>query len=70
MLVTVKGPVDPTTGMVMNVHELKEYMQVAIMGPLDHKNLDRDVPYFKTQVINSLIFFIIQLTYYSNHNIR
>lgn len=50
VLVTVKGPVDKTTGMVMNVHDLKQYMQQAIMDPLDHKNLDQDVPYFKTVV--------------------
>lgn len=50
VLVTVKGPVDRQTGMVMNVHDLKQYMQQAIMDPLDHKNLDQDVPYFKTVV--------------------
>ncbi|KAF9794988.1 hypothetical protein SFRURICE_011119 [Spodoptera frugiperda] len=50
VLVTVKGPVDPSTGMVMNVHDLKEYIKVAIMDPLDHKNLDKDVPYFKNVV--------------------
>ena len=50
VLVTVKGPVDAHTGMVMNVHDLKHYMQMAIMDPLDHKNLDQDVPYFKTVV--------------------
>lgn len=50
VLVTVKGPVDRQTGMVMNVHELKQYMQQAIMDPLDHKNLDQDVPYFKNVV--------------------
>lgn len=50
VLVTVKGPVDPHTGMVMNVHDLKHYIQAAIMDPLDHKNLDRDVPYFKNVV--------------------
>ncbi|CAG9135663.1 unnamed protein product [Plutella xylostella] len=50
VLVTVKGPVDPHTGMVINVHELKQYMQEAIMDPLDHKNLDQDVPYFKSVV--------------------
>lgn len=54
VLVTVKGPVDPSTGMVMNVHDLKEYIKVAIMDPLDHKNLDKDVPYFKNVVINNL----------------
>lgn len=50
----MKGPVDPSTGMVMNVHDLKEYIKVAIMDPLDHKNLDKDVPYFKNVVINNL----------------
>ncbi|OWR48010.1 6-pyruvoyl-tetrahydropterin synthase [Danaus plexippus plexippus] len=50
VLVTVKGPVDQNTGMVMNVHDLKQYMHQAIMDPLDHKNLDLDVPYFKTVV--------------------
>lgn len=50
VLITVKGPVDPTTGMVMNIHDLKQYMQEAIMDPLDHKNLDQDVPYFRTVV--------------------
>lgn len=38
--------VDPVTGMVMNLTDLKEYMEEAIMKPLDHKNLDLDVPYF------------------------
>ncbi|KFW85125.1 6-pyruvoyl tetrahydrobiopterin synthase, partial [Manacus vitellinus] len=38
--------IDPVSGMVMNLTDLKEYMQEAIMEPLDHKNLDKDVPYF------------------------
>lgn len=33
--------------MVMNVSDLKKYIDVAVMQPLDHKNLDMDVPYFK-----------------------
>uniref|UniRef100_A0A8C3FPC2 6-pyruvoyl tetrahydrobiopterin synthase n=2 Tax=Chrysemys picta bellii TaxID=8478 RepID=A0A8C3FPC2_CHRPI len=32
--------------MVINLTALKEYMQEAIMEPLDHKNLDKDVAYF------------------------
>nr|BAN66733.1 short type 6-pyrovoyltetrahydropterin synthase [Bombyx mori] len=48
VLVTVKGPVDPQTGMVMNITDLKKYIKTAILEPLDHKNLDNDVPYFKT----------------------
>ncbi|NXE55031.1 PTPS synthase, partial [Casuarius casuarius] len=38
--------IDPVSGMVLNLTDLKEYMQEAIMEPLDHKNLDKDVPYF------------------------
>ncbi|XP_055693510.1 6-pyruvoyl tetrahydrobiopterin synthase [Lutzomyia longipalpis] len=45
--VTVCGPVDPKTGMVMNICDLKVYMDVGIMQKLDHKNLDRDVDAFK-----------------------
>ncbi|NWR89995.1 PTPS synthase, partial [Furnarius figulus] len=46
VVVTVRGEIDPVSGMVMNLTELKEHMQEAIMEPLDHKNLDQDVPYF------------------------
>ncbi|XP_032816923.2 6-pyruvoyl tetrahydrobiopterin synthase isoform X3 [Petromyzon marinus] len=45
--VTVRGKIDHATGMVMNIVDLKEAMQRAIMNPMDHKNLDKDVPYFK-----------------------
>jgi len=48
--VTLKGPVDPATGMVMNINDLKKHMNKAIMVPMDHKNLDKDVPYFQNVV--------------------
>ncbi|XP_014213793.1 6-pyruvoyl tetrahydrobiopterin synthase [Copidosoma floridanum] len=48
--VTVRGPVDPKTGMVMNISDLKVYMKKVLMDQLDHKNLDKDVPYFKNVV--------------------
>ncbi|RUS35444.1 hypothetical protein BC938DRAFT_483545 [Jimgerdemannia flammicorona] len=44
--VTIQGHVHPQTGMVINISDLKQCMQVAIMDVLDHKNLDLDVPYF------------------------
>ncbi|OXU32109.1 hypothetical protein TSAR_002950 [Trichomalopsis sarcophagae] len=48
--VTVRGPVDPKTGMVMNISDLKVYMKKILMDQLDHKNLDKDVDYFKNVV--------------------
>lgn len=50
MEVTVCGPVDPVTGMVMNLSDLKLFMKKVLMDQLDHKNLDKDVPYFKNTV--------------------
>lgn len=45
--VTVRGPVDKRTGMVMNIQDLNVAMKKAIMDEIDHKNLDKDVEYFK-----------------------
>jgi hypothetical protein len=39
--VTVKGKIDPVTGMVMNMVDLKECIKLAVMDPLDHRNLVR-----------------------------
>ncbi|XP_067286132.1 6-pyruvoyl tetrahydrobiopterin synthase [Pseudorasbora parva] len=50
--VTVRGKIDSKTGMVMNLTDLKKYIEEAIMKPLDHKNLDRDVPYF-TDIVST-----------------
>ncbi|XP_062816872.1 uncharacterized protein LOC134293404 isoform X1 [Anolis carolinensis] len=44
--VTISGKIDPISGMFMNIYKLQEYMQKAIMEPLDHKNLDQDVDFF------------------------
>ncbi|XP_044194185.1 6-pyruvoyl tetrahydrobiopterin synthase isoform X1 [Thunnus albacares] len=53
--VTVRGKVsiyqiDRLTGMVMNLTDLKKCIEEVIMVPLDHKNLDKDVPYFASVV--------------------
>ncbi|RZF40605.1 hypothetical protein LSTR_LSTR007488 [Laodelphax striatellus] len=48
--ITLRGPVTRETGMVMNINDLKNYMDAAIHKPMDHKNLDRDVPYFENIV--------------------
>uniref|UniRef100_A0A3P9B7Z8 6-pyruvoyl tetrahydrobiopterin synthase n=1 Tax=Maylandia zebra TaxID=106582 RepID=A0A3P9B7Z8_9CICH len=42
--------IDAKTGMVMNLTDLKKCIEEVIMIPLDHKNLDKDVPYFTTVV--------------------
>ncbi|XP_077162209.1 6-pyruvoyl tetrahydrobiopterin synthase-like [Paroedura picta] len=46
VVVTVRGEIHPLSGMFMNIFKLQEYMQEAILEPLDHKNLDQDVEFF------------------------
>jgi len=48
--VTVAGAVDPRTGMVFNLRDLKTVMTEVIENGLDHKNLNLDVPAFKSVI--------------------
>ena len=48
--VTLRGPVDPTTGMVMNLTDLMRVVQQEIVSELDHRYVNEDVP-FLTQVV-------------------
>ncbi|XP_049850679.1 6-pyruvoyl tetrahydrobiopterin synthase-like [Schistocerca gregaria] len=51
--VTVSGEPDPTTGMLINLADLKRYIDEAFLESLDHKNIDRDVEYFSKANLTS-----------------
>jgi len=42
--VTLSGPVDPVTGMVINLTEVDRLIQAHVIECLDHKNLNMDIP--------------------------
>ncbi|HGY56046.1 MAG TPA: 6-carboxytetrahydropterin synthase [Caldithrix abyssi] len=44
--VTVLGNIDPKTGMIINLTELKKYVN-DVLESFDHKFLNLDTPYFK-----------------------
>ncbi len=44
--VTVLGDIDPKTGMIINLTELKKYVN-DVLESFDHKFLNLDTPYFK-----------------------
>lgn len=48
--VTVSGPVDPVTGMVMNLADLDRILKEVVVEPLDHSFLNFDVEHFATVV--------------------
>lgn len=50
--VTVSGEVDPKTGMVINLFDLKRVL-LAVIEEFDHKNLNLDMPYFQSQIPTS-----------------
>ena len=45
--VTVRGEVDPRSGMVMNLTELMRTIEETVLAKLDHKNLNVDVADFQ-----------------------
>ena len=47
--VQVAGPVDPATGMVVNLKDLKVILNEEVVEPLDFKNLNLQVDFFKTR---------------------
>ena len=44
--VSIRGPVDADTGMVLDISTLKGYMKVAILDVFDHRRIDADVDGF------------------------
>jgi len=47
--VAVEGEVDPETSMVVNLTDLDRILKEEVDRPLDHKNLNLDVPDFADQ---------------------
>ena len=45
--VSVKGKVDPETGMVIDLRELKDIVQREVIDHVDHNNLNEDVPFLR-----------------------
>lgn len=47
--VTIKGEVDPETGMIINLYDLKPIMN-EVLKDFDHKFLNEDNPHFKNLI--------------------
>ncbi len=51
--VTVKGVPNPETGFVINLKDLSEIIKQEVIEPLDHKNLNLDVPFLKGLLVST-----------------
>jgi len=53
LYVTVKGPMNPETGYLVNLKDLSRIMQEQVIDKLDHKNLNVEVDFLKDTIISS-----------------
>ena len=58
--VTIKGVPNPETGFVINLKELSQIINEEVIEPLDHKNLNLDVP-FMEGILASTENLVIQI---------
>jgi 6-pyruvoyltetrahydropterin/6-carboxytetrahydropterin synthase len=50
MDITVKGEIDTRTGMLIELVALQKIIDEAVLEPLDHTFLNKDIPYFESVV--------------------
>ena len=48
--VTVAGDIDPKTGMVMDLKDLKKLLESEVIDLMDHKFLNKEVPVFSSKI--------------------
>lgn len=53
LFVTVKGPMDPETGFLVNLKDLSRIIKGEVIEKLDHKNLNVEVDFLKDTIISS-----------------
>ncbi|MCX6181374.1 MAG: 6-carboxytetrahydropterin synthase [Bacteroidetes bacterium] len=58
VFVTVKGEINPTTGFVVDLKQLSIVLQNKIVNPLDHRNINLDVPFMKGKMASTEVLAI------------
>ena len=48
--VTVAGEIDPTTGMVLDLKDLKKLLEQEVLDLMDHRFLNKEVPVFSERI--------------------
>ncbi|MXV14954.1 6-pyruvoyl trahydropterin synthase family protein [Hufsiella ginkgonis] len=58
LYVTVKGEIDPVTGFVMDLKELKRLTRVYVTDKLDHRNINLDVDFMKGKMASTEVLAV------------
>ena len=48
--VTVKGDIDPITGFVVDLKELKDILNREVVDAMDHRHLNKEMPEFASKI--------------------
>lgn len=48
--VTLRGRADPVTGMLVDLKDVQDVLEREVMARFDHRDLNRDTPYFEKRV--------------------
>ena len=58
LFVTVKGEINPETGFVIDLKQLKAVIETHIIDKLDHKNINLDVSFMKGKMASTEVLAI------------
>ncbi|HSW68242.1 MAG TPA: 6-carboxytetrahydropterin synthase [Bacteroidales bacterium] len=53
LFITVKGEVNPDTGFVVNLKNLSNLIRELVIEPLDHRNINTQVPFMKGKLAST-----------------
>jgi 6-pyruvoyltetrahydropterin/6-carboxytetrahydropterin synthase len=58
LFVTIKGEINPETGFVIDLKDLKKIIISNVIDPLDHKNINLDVDFMKGKLASTEILAV------------
>ncbi|MFN8407496.1 MAG: 6-carboxytetrahydropterin synthase [Sphingobacteriaceae bacterium] len=58
LFVTVKGEINPETGFVIDLKELKNIIRQYVTEPLDHRNINLDVPFMQAKMASTEVLAV------------
>lgn len=53
LFVTVKGQINPQTGVIINLHDLSKLLKDKVVDKLDHKNLNIEVDFLQNMIVST-----------------
>ena len=58
--ITIKGPINPETGFIINIHSLNDIVKNKVLNIMDHSQIEQDIEWFigKQPSTENMVIFI------------